>query len=249
MPFTEKAAPTVSILMLTHNRLEQTIQCLDSLERTLRGHNVELMVLDNASTDGTERFVADLPILMRSRLPVTVKLEDTNLGVAAGRQKLAQFAEGEILLFLDSDVVVADVMETNWLKQLLAPFADESVGVVGTAGSMVIFATDASNQVPTIFTPSGTGKCDVVSGWCMAVRAGLFQHVAFDMQFSPRWEEDADLCLQVREKGYDVVQVDVDGLEHVPGNDGAEFVDRRGSLQKFRNKWEGQNVVRMEGGW
>lgn len=33
---------------------------------------------------------------------------------------LASAADGDIFLFLDSDVVVADVMETNWLKQLLA---------------------------------------------------------------------------------------------------------------------------------
>lgn len=215
----------------------------------LRGHNVELMVLDNASTDGTEGFVADLPVVMRSRLPVTVRLEDSNLGVAKGRQKLAASADGDVLLFLDSDVVITDVMETNWLKQLMAPFEDEAVGVVGTAGSLVIFATDANSQ-PTIFVPSGVGKCDVVSGWCMAVRAGLFQYVAFDVEtFSPRWEEDADLCLQVREKGYDVVQVAVDGIEHQPGNDGAETMDRRTSLQKFRDKWEGRGVVKMEGGW
>ena len=221
---------------------------MDSLDRTLRGHNVELMVLDNASTDGTQGFVADLPIVMRSRLPVTVRLEDSNLGVAKGRQKLAQFADGDVLLFLDSDVVVTDVMETNWLKQLLAPFEDEAVGVVGTAGSLVIFATDANSQ-PTIFVPSGEGKCDVVSGWCMAVRAGLFQYVAFDTEYGPFFEEDSDLCLQVREKGYDVVMVAVDGIEHQPGNSGAEYANRQQTLQRFRDKWEGKGVVKMEGGW
>ncbi len=218
------------------------------MDRTLRGHNVELMVLDNASTDGTAGFVADLPITMRSRLPVTVRLEDSNLGVAAGRQKLAQFADGDVLLFLDSDVVVADVMETSWLKQLLAPFADEAVGVVGTAGSMVMFGTDEQQQ-STMFTPSGPGKCDVVSGWCMAVRAGLFQYVAFDTEYGLFFEEDSDLCMQVREKGYDVVQVDVEGIDHHPGNSGAEYADRRKTLQRFRDKWEGKGLIKMEGGW
>ena len=235
--------------MLTHNRLESTIRCLDSLDHTLRGHNVELMVLDNASTDGTEGFVADLPIVMRSRIPVTVRLEDANLGVAQGRQVLASAADGDIFLFLDSDVVVADVMETNWLKQLLVAFEDETVGVVGTAGSMVMFATSADAQ-ETVFVPAEVGRCDVVSGWCMAVRASLFQHVAFDVAtFNPRWEEDADLCLQVRALGYDVVMVAVDGIEHVPGNDGAELVNRRDSLRKFALKWQDKNVVKMEGGW
>lgn len=207
------------------------------------------MVLDNASTDGTAGFVADLPIVMRSRLPVTVRLEDSNLGVAAGRQKLAQFADGDVLLFLDSDVVVADVMGTSWLRQLLAPFADEAVGVVGTAGSNVIFATDGNNQQPTVFVPSGAGKCDVVSGWCMAVRAGLFQYVRFDTEYGLFFEEDSDLCMQVREKGYDVVMVAVDGIEHQPGNSGAEYADRRKTLQRFRDKWEGKGLIKMEGGW
>jgi len=248
MPFTEKVTPSVSILMLTHNRLESTIRCLDSLDHTLRGHNVELMVLDNASTDGTEGFVADLPIVMRSRIPVTVRLEDANLGVAQGRQVLAAAADGDIFLFLDSDVVVADVMETNWLKQLLAAFEDETVGVVGTAGSMVMFATSADAQ-ETVFVPAEVGRCDVVSGWCMAVRASLFQHVAFDTEYGPFFEEDSDLCLQVRELGYDVVMVTVDGIEHVPGNSGAEYTNRRKTLKRFRDKWEGKGLVKMEGGW
>lgn len=219
------------------------------MDRTLRGHNVELMVLDNASTDGTAGFVADLPLVMRSRVPTSVHHEEQNLGVAAGRQKLVESADGDILLFLDSDVVVADVMETNWLKQLLAPFEDEAVGVVGTAGSQVMFATTANAQ-ETVFVPTLPGRCDVVSGWCMAVRAALFQHVAFDVAtFSPRWEEDADLCLQVRALGYDVVMVTVDGIEHQPGNDGAELTNRRDSLRKFAQKWQDKNVVKMEGGW
>lgn len=78
----ESNTQRVAILMLTHGQGSSTIRCLDSLDHTLRGHNVELMVLDNASTDGTEGFVADLPIVMRSRIPVTVRLEDANLGVA-----------------------------------------------------------------------------------------------------------------------------------------------------------------------
>ena len=206
------------------------------------------MVLDNASTDGTERFVADLPLTMRSRLPVSVRLQAANLGVAVGRQLLANNADGEIFLFLDSDVVIT---EDRWLAQLLEPFTDEAVGVVGTAGSMVTFPEQGeARPAPTQFLPSGAGKCDVVSGWCMAVRAGLFQHVAFDVErFSPRWEEDADLCLQVRACGYDVVQATVTGIEHQPGNDGAADVDRQESLRKFREKWQGKGVIKMEGGY
>ena len=112
-----------------------------------------------------------------------------------------------------------------------------------------MFSVSADAQ-ETVFVPSGAGKCDVVSGWCMAVRASLFQHVGFDVEtFSPRWEEDADLCLQVRALGYEVVQVDVDGIEHQPGNDGAELTNRRDSLRKFAAKWKDRNVVKMEGGW
>lgn len=53
----------------------------------------------------------------------------------------------------------------------------------------------------------------------------------------------------MRALGYDVVMVAVDGIERVPGNDGAELVNRRDSLRKFALKWQDKNVVKMEGGW
>mgnify|MGYP000541270640 FL=1 len=219
--------------------------CLSSLESTLRRFNVELMALDNASNDGTQEFVADLPLTLRSRLPVSVRLEAANLGVAVGRQLLANNADGDVFLFLDSDVQITD---GGWLEQLLAPFEDDKVGVVGTAGSMVAWA-DSANQQHTMFLPSGEGKCDVVSGWCMAVRAGLFQHIAFDSEYGMFFEEDSDLCLQVRACGYDVVQANILGIEHQPGNSGVEYANRSQTLERFRKKWQGKGVVKIEGGW
>jgi cellulose synthase/poly-beta-1,6-N-acetylglucosamine synthase-like glycosyltransferase len=72
----------------------------------------EVIVLDDASTDGTLQAVAEFvdPALLPP-LPSSVKLEytvlraETNAGQAAGRNSAAARAKGEILFFLDADDV------------------------------------------------------------------------------------------------------------------------------------------------
>lgn len=241
------ASPKITIAMLTFNRLNATAWCLESLLPTLDGRDeVTLVIRDQGSTDGTTRYLTDL-----RGFDVNVQLElGANLGVVGGRAAMhLAIAESEpdVVVYLDSDVVVLD---PQWLDHLTAHFADERVGAAGPAGSYVRWGWDSAPGAD--FLPAFRGRCEVVSGWCLAVRWSLFAEasLAWDLDnYSPRWEEDSDLCLQVAHAGYEVRCTGDVGLQHVAGNSGDVAGLRTKTLRAFRDKWAGKGLIRAEGGY
>lgn len=232
----------ISILMLTHNRLEQVKTCLESLARVQSGFDT-LRVLDNGSADFEVRnYVNKLGALIPNAKTECLRI---NYGVAGGRNELItrvrMFDPSGIHIFLDSDVIVHSAALFDTIR---ATFEDEAVGVVGCGGSFI----DWNQEHP--FVPAPIGKCDVVQGWCMAVRRELFSAVAFDTGYGKFWEEDSDMCMQARKAGFDVVSIDPAGsITHHPGSSGAHLADRQQTLARFRMKWQGLGLTKAEGGY
>lgn len=228
----------ISILMLTHNRLETVKACVESLKNTRAAFD-DLIILDNGSTDGTwEWLIASFDKIQFRHYALTCSV--LNLGVASGRQRLTDsIAETDILLFLDSDVIVHSAALFDKIR---AVFADEAVGVVGCGGSYI----DWSHEHP--FFPAPIGKVDVVQGWCMAIRRELFSAIAFDTGYGLFGEEDSDICLQARSHGFDVVSISSTGLiEHKA--DQSANTDRPITLKRFHDKWAGKGLTLAEGGY
>lgn len=89
--------PKISVVIPTYNRKTTVARAIDSaLQQTLWPH--EIIVVDDASTDGTEAFI-------RERYGSRVKLVrlPLNSGGASARNAGADLAQGDILAFLDSD--------------------------------------------------------------------------------------------------------------------------------------------------
>jgi len=93
--------PTVSIVIPTHNRRERLHRVLSALaEQSYRG-SVEVVVVSDGSTDGTDEYLTG-----PTPIPVTAVLQ-ANAGPAAARNRGVHEASGELVLFLDDDVVPA----------------------------------------------------------------------------------------------------------------------------------------------
>ena len=91
----------VSVLIVTWNSTRYLQQCLASLERQ-DYRDLEVVVIDNASTDGTRD-------LLRSRESQwRVIYNDRNVGFAAGQNQAIREAKGEWLLSLNPDVLLAE---------------------------------------------------------------------------------------------------------------------------------------------
>ena len=108
-------SPKVSIIIPTHNRKallgEAVRSCLDQT-----WPNVEVIIVDDGSTDGTEVFVAELlagPWAGRVQYH-----RQENAGASAARNKGLEFAQGEYIQFLDSD----DLLYKDKIARQVAQF-------------------------------------------------------------------------------------------------------------------------------
>ena len=100
----------VSVLICTFNSRRVLPACLQALERQDCGA-LEVVIVDNASTDGTRDVLASL------RAPqYQVILNENNVGFAAAQNQAIRRAKGEWLLSLNADVVLS----ADFLSQLLA---------------------------------------------------------------------------------------------------------------------------------
>jgi GT2 family glycosyltransferase len=117
-------AESVSIILITYNREPDIRKSLAALRDHVRGYS-EILVIDNASTDGTpavlQAFEKEMPGLRCIRA-------DRNLGVAGGRNLGMREATGEILVFLDDD---AEFLTEQPLEKITARFReDPSIGAL-----------------------------------------------------------------------------------------------------------------------
>ena len=99
----------VSITIVTWNSAQQLRECLASIARQ-DYRNIETIVLDNASTDGTQDILREY----RSRLRVICK--DTNTGFAAGQNEAIRAARGYWILCLNADVL----LRQDFISELVA---------------------------------------------------------------------------------------------------------------------------------
>lgn len=90
------AVPDVSVIVVAHDVRDEVLACFESVERHAPPATVELLLVDNASTDGTAEAVAEtFPAAEIVRLA-------RNVGVAARNEGLRR-ARGRTRMFLDSD--------------------------------------------------------------------------------------------------------------------------------------------------
>jgi len=94
--------PLISVIIPTYNKgplLVRTLQALS--QQTVPPDDVEVLVIDDGSTDGTEAVVAGSSSDDRLRY-----VRQDNLGAGSARNHGAQLAQGDILVFLDADIVL-----------------------------------------------------------------------------------------------------------------------------------------------
>src|SRR3990167_1139282 len=95
--------PILSIIVISYNTRQMTLECLRSVFRETKKTGFELIVLDNASADGS---VAAIEEELGSQVRLIVS--SANLGFAGGNNRAAEDAHGEFLLLLNPDTVVLD---------------------------------------------------------------------------------------------------------------------------------------------
>ena len=117
--------PRVSVVILTYNNLDLTKACLQSIVERSDYPNLEIIVVDNASSDDTPAYLREFGMCHPG---AKVILNDTNLGFAAGNNVGLAAATGDYLVLLNNDTVVT----RGWIMTMLRHLqVDATVGIVG----------------------------------------------------------------------------------------------------------------------
>ena len=120
--------PLVSVIILNYNGKRFLNKCLTSVLNS-NYSNVEVILVDNASTDDSIKLVKES--FGHSPVLIIVK-NSTNLGFAAGNNVGLSCSKGKYVVFLNNDTVV----EPNWLIELVGVM--ETNAKIGAAQSKLL---------------------------------------------------------------------------------------------------------------
>jgi GT2 family glycosyltransferase len=189
--------PLVSVVIVTWNRKDDVLEAVQSVHAQAY-ENVEIVVADNASTDGTAEAI-------RRCYPAITLLElSRNSGAAAGRSAAISVSRGDIVFMLDSDASLTH----DTLSRIVHKFQEEpEVGLItckivnaftGKLDAWIFTEMDKADQdvefLSYSFCSAGAAiRREVVD------RAGLF----WDKLFI--YCEEDDLSLRVWDSGYKIL--------------------------------------------
>lgn len=166
------ATPEVSIVVVSYNTREMTLECLRSLVEETSRLSYEVLFIDNQSSDGSyEAVEAEFGNDARFRL----KSATENRGFAMANNEMAQLAQGQFLLLLNPDTVVQ-----NHAIDRLVSFAREHPNN-GIWGGRTVFAAGS-------FNPSGCfGRYSLWALLCQSLGLSflLKNHPIFDSRNYP----------------------------------------------------------------
>lgn len=225
---------SLSVIVLSHNQLELTSRCVDSL-RSNTDIAYELIVVDNGSIDGSAEFAmqhADTPVLLSE-----------NYGFARGMNQGLAHARGEIMAFVNNDTV----FPPGWASTLTTHLADQRVGLVvpavTAAGNPVSVRSEPGTDVITL-NPFG----ELPSGVVYLLRSETIRQLGgWNENYPIATGEDLDLLFTLWTNGLEIVLDTRVLIEHVSQGTLASRADRhqlrQQNLDLFLNRWRSDEQV------
>lgn len=208
----DNPTPVVSIIIPVYNALSMTKACVESLYRFTEGHDFEVIVINNASEDGTFQWLNEKSKQL-AKLNV-VKMEK-NIGFGPAVNIGLQSAKGKYLVILNNDTLVSP----GWLFNLISALKkDPSIGIVSPVTNYVgegpQIDPQAQNLQPTLesvaeYAQTINERSEVyyepnrLVFFCVLLRRELVDLIGYlDEGYLMGNFEDDDYCMRTRTAGY-----------------------------------------------
>ncbi|MDQ2659334.1 MAG: glycosyltransferase [Verrucomicrobiota bacterium] len=221
-------APLVTIIIPMRDRIELLRRCLESLRGVTNYPAFEIVIVDNGSVE--RESLGYLSGIAQER-GVTVLRDDGVFNFSRLNNLAAARARGEILAFLNNDI---EVIEPEWLGEMVSHAARPEVGVVGARlwypdetlqhGGVILglggVAGHADHRVPRghpgYFNRAILQKnCSAVTAACLLTRRAIFEELGgFDERNLSVNFNDIDYCLRVAARGWQIVWTPYANLVH-----------------------------------
>jgi N-acetylglucosaminyl-diphospho-decaprenol L-rhamnosyltransferase len=259
---------TLSVVIICWNDLKVILDCISSVYAETSAIEYEIIVTDNASSDGSVGAI-------RGRFPkVRIVENPENAGFGSGNNAGIRVAEGEYVLILNPDTIIRD----RALEKLVA-YADRHPE--GGAFGCRVLNPDGSVQLsahplPTLWTsltkalglrwpgrlwsgfcsdsyPNWDGRSErqigFQGGCCLLVRGQQLKELGgFDERFFHQYE-DADLCRRISDSGRPILFFPGAEITHIGGqNRGTysikvELETERSKYRYFYKYYDARGVV------
>lgn len=236
----------VSVITVTWNSKEFILNQIESVKSAAQNIQIEQIVVDNASTDGT------VEVIQERFSDVIVIANKENKGFGAANNQGVEISKGKYLLFLNPDMklesgsldIFVDWMDKskqvgiasprlldkqgnfNWnTAPRRFPRVWEQIAIILKLPHVFPRLLDAYRMKE--FDSSREQEVDSVQGSCMLVRRELIEKLGY--AFDPRyfiWFEDVDLCREAKRLGFTVMYTPV-----------ISAIDYSGQSFKKRSTW------------
>jgi len=233
----EKESPIISVIIVNYNVKEYLAQALISIQRALKKFSSEIIVVDNASIDGSVPYI-------RKNFPAVRLIQNKqNVGFGRANNQALKIARGKFVVLINPDTVVQE----NTFEKLLEFFAstpDASAATCKIINPDGTFSVDCRHSIPTpgiafwkviglskLFPKSKifgqynltyldtekTYPVPAISGSFMMIKREVLEKTGyFDERFF-MYCEDIDLCHRINQKGFKIYYVPTTKIIHYKG--------------------------------
>lgn len=249
-------APMVSIIILTKDKVELLSRCVDSIVEKTNYQNYEIIIVDNGSIDKeTREYFEEIGELSN----LTIINDDRRFNFSALNNLATKIAKGDIFAFLNNDL---EVIEPKWLDLMVGQAIRSKVGAVG---AKLLFPNNLVQHAGVIIGIGGVAghnhkgrlrddpgyfnriilsqNLSAVTAACMLVPKDVFAAVdGFDETLSVAFN-DVDLCLRIREAGFQIVYEPQAELYHYESasrgyeNTSEKFQRFEEEIERMKKRW------------
>jgi len=223
-----QSAPLVSLIIPTRDHVDLLRRCVESIYQKTLYPNFELLIIDNQSDEAP---TLDYLRQLASERKVRVLRYDAPFNYSAINNFAVRQARGELIGLLNNDL---EVIAPGWLEEMVNHALRPEIGAVG---AMLYYPNETIQHAGVILgvqgvaghayahKPRGTAgqvgrafltqNLSAVTAACLVMRRALFVEVeGLDEKHLPIAFNDIDLCLRLKEKGYENVWTPYAELYH-----------------------------------
>ncbi|MEW6553600.1 MAG: glycosyltransferase family 2 protein [Actinomycetota bacterium] len=241
--------PDISVVALNYKTRDLLHDCLRSLLAHADGLDLEVIVVDNASGDGSAEMV-------REKFPqVALAVNEENVGYSRGTNRGIRMSSAPYILLLNPDTVVG-AGALRGMYEYMESHADAAIvgpRMVGEDGDyqqscfhftlldarhallylLVLLGGLGSSMFGMSTDPAGDGRCPIEVDWvytaCALVRARALEEVGLLDEGLFLYGEDMDLCYRVKRAGWKTVYLPGVEITHYGNRSGIQvFGEQKG---------------------
>lgn len=213
----------ISVIIPVFNHLDTTLNCLKSIGIASDKTRIEIIVIDDGSSDITQSVLSQLNSIKFIR-------NANNIGFLLSCNKAAEMASGELICFLNNDTMVLP----GWVDNIVETFNKQPRA--GLIGSKLYYPDGRLQEVGGLIWNDGGGTnfgrsddpkkpeycylrdVDYCSGAAIFLPKKVWKELkGFDPIFKPAYYEDTDLAFRVRRAGYRVLVQPFSKVVHSEG--------------------------------